>query len=935
MNIVRATRTTLLASVSMLTLHGAYAAEQSSAAGQTAGAEPIEEIFVSASRVEREGFEAPTPVTIMAREQITEAAMPYLADYLSNLPAFGSAMSNRNPTPNLSGGNTGLSLVNLRNLGEKRTLVLFNGQRVVSANLINSGVDLNLVPTALISRVDIVTGGASAAWGSDAVSGVVNVILNKKFSGVEFSTEGSMSTYGDTGNYKFDLDTGTDFAGGRGHVLGSVTWSETPSFTFSGSRSWFQGVTLMNNPAFTATNNEPRLIRRPAGMGTGTTGGLITAGPLKGTQFIGPTGTPAPFEYGILSGTMSTGPDADYAMQKTINLSQPLWRASTFGYITYDITDDITASFELNYSNVRGKNTSTPYYRLNNLVIPQDNAFLDPSIRARMQALGLANFTMGTSAMNTGLPSLTTWRKLARTVFSLDGRFGDGWTWNAYYQRGRSQAKSIGELITHIARFNAAVDAVRAPNGQVVCRVNNDANPANDMRGCIPINVFGVGVASKEAIEYTSGLDTYQLIRNWQNVIAASISGEPFAVPAGPVSLAAGAEYRKESAFGIADSESLVNAFFAGNPKGFSGKYNVKEGFAEVVVPLAKDTAWARNFDFNGAMRVTDYSTSGVVTTWKAGATYQIIDDFRLRGTRSRDIRAPNLDELFQTGSVRVSVLTDPFPGGGTQTGFFNTTGNPSLTPEKADTWSVGGVFSPEWLPGFQASVDWYSIDVKGAIFSTGAVQVVDNCFRGVTIFCKQLVRNSAGVLTQVDLFPENIAFAKTSGIDYETSYTTTDVGPGTLNVRLLGTYYLKQSSLQNGVFIDNNGAIGGDTGGPAGYPKMRTTLSASYDMNPFTTTLQARYTGPAKLNNAWGPKDVDDNSVPRMIYLDWRASYSFPVLGADGRIYLSVDNVLNQDPPLVPITSTSALPFLNLATSRAIYDAVGRTFRLGVRAKF
>ena len=933
MNIMRATRTTLLASVSVLTLHGAYAAEKTAQSGA------IEEIFVSASRVEREGFEAPTPVTIMAREQITEAATPYLADYLSTLPAFGSAVSNRNPTPNLSGGNTGLSLVNLRNLGEKRTLVLFNGQRVVSANLINSGVDMNLVPTALVSRVDVVTGGASAAWGSDAVSGVVNVILNKKFTGVEASMEGTISTYGDSGNYKLDLAGGTEFAGGRGHVLGSVTWSETPTFTFAGDRSWFKYVTLMNNPAYTATNSEPRLISRSACMGTGTTGGVISSGPLKGTQFTGTTGTPAPFDFGIASGTMSTGPDADCAMQDTVNLSQPLWRMSSLGMVSYDITDDITASFEVNYSSVRGENTSTPYYRLNNLPVQRDNAFLDPGIAARMDALRLTNFTMGTSQMNMGLPSLTTWRKLARAVVTLDGHFGDGWTWNAYYQRGRSQAKSIGELITHIARYNAAIDAVRTPSGQVACRVNTDAITSNDMPGCIPFNVFGVGTPSKEAINYTSGLDTYQLIRNWQNVVAASISGEPFSMPAGPVSLATGIEYRKESAFGIADSESKINAFFAGNPKGFSGAYNVKEGFAEVVIPLAKDVKWARNLDFNTAVRVTDYSTSGVVSTWKAGLTYSITDEYRLRGTRSRDIRAPNLDELFQTGSVRISVLSDPFTGA-TNTGFFNTTGNPGLKPEKADTWSFGGVYSPEWLPGFQASVDWYSINVKDAIFSTGAPQVVDNCFKGVTIFCRQLVRatpaagQTLGTLTQVNLFPENIAFAKTSGIDFESSYGF-DVGPGRLNTRFLGTYYLEQSSKQNGVFIDNNGAIGGDTGGPTGYPKFRATASASYDMNPITTTLQARIVGSAVLNNAWGPKDVDINHVPAVVYLDLRGSYSFPLLGSDGRIYLSIDNLLDKDPPNVPITSTSSLPFLNLATSRSIYDTLGRVFRLGVRTKF
>ncbi len=913
----------------MLTLHGAYAAESQSAE------QSIEEIFVSATRVEREGFEAPTPVTVMAREQITEAATPYLADYLSTLPAFGAAMSNRNPTPNLSGGNTGLSLVNLRNLGEKRTLVLFNGQRVVSANLINSGVDMNLVPTALVERVDVVTGGASAAWGSDAVSGVVNVIINKKFTGIEASVEGSITTYGDAGNYKLDLAGGTDFAGGKGHVLGSATWSQTPGFVFTGDRPWFKYVTLMNNPGVTTANQtaaNPRLIARSACMGTGTRFGVITSGPLKGTQFLGPNGTPAPFDFGIASGTMSTGPDAECDMQDTVNLSQPLWRMSSLGLVSYDLTDDITASLEIEYSHVGGQNTSTPYYRLNNLVIQRDNPFLDSGFRDRMTTLGLTSFTMGTSQMNMGLPQLTTWRKLFRSVFTVDGRFGDGWTWNAYYQRGRSQAKSIGTLISHIARYNAAVDSVRAANGQIQCRVNTDASTTNDMPGCVPLNPFGV--PSSSAINYTSGLDTYQLMRNWQNVAAASISGEPVDTWAGPVSLATGLEYRAESAFGIADSESLVNAFFAGNPKGFKGKYNVKEGFAEVVVPLAKDSSFARNLDFNGAVRVTDYSTSGVVTTWKAGMTWSITNEYRLRGTRSRDIRAPNLDELFQTGSVRISVLTDLFATPPTTaTGFFNTTGNPKLRPEKADTWSLGGVWSPDFIPGFQASIDWYSINVKDAIFSTGAVQVVENCFKGVTIFCKQLVRNSAGVLTQVDLFPENIAFAKTSGIDYEASYTF-DLGPGRMNTRFLGTYYLEQSSLQNGVFIDNNGAIGGDTGGPSGFPKVRATATASYDLNPVTATLQARFVGKAVLNNAWTAADVDDNTVPAVVYLDLRGSYSFPVGGVDTRLYLSIDNLLDKDPPTIPITSTSALPFLNAAMSRSIHDSLGRTFRLGVRAK-
>ena len=924
------TKTALLASVSLVTLHGAYAA------APTAQSADLEQITVSATRVEREGFEAPTPVTVLGREQITEAMVPHLGDYLSNMPAFGAAMGPRNPTSNISSGNTGLSLVNLRNLGTLRTLVLFNGQRVVSATIANSGVDMSLIPTSLVERVDVVTGGASAAWGSDAVSGVVNIILNKNYTGLEANVEGSVSSYWDSGSYRAGMTGGTPFANGRGHVVGSVEYTKAIGLTRVSDRPWWKGWLLVENPAFTATNSEPRLIRRQTGIATGTIGGIITAGPLKGTQFIGPNGTPAPFDYGILSGQMSTGPDADRQSGSNNNFTQPNWRANTFGYATYDVTDDIRASLEIEYSHFSGKHETIPYGRYANITVQRDNAFLDPGIRQRMVDLNITNFQFGTTNVNLGYPGANSTRRLFRSVITLDGNFGDGWTWDAYSQRGRSEARATQRLNPYVARYNAAIDAVRAPNGQIQCRVNTDANTANDMAGCTPLNIFGVGVASKEAINYVAGIQGYQLIRNWQNVVAGSVSGEPFSTWAGPVSFATGLEWRKESAAGIADALSIARSFYAGNPQNFKySAFNVKEAFGETVIPLAKDTAWARNLDFNGAVRVTDYSTSGVVVTWKAGATYQIVDDFRLRGTRSRDIRAPNLSELSDQQGITTTASTfDPFTGATGNVANVNN-GNPNLQPEKANTWSLGGVYSPGWLEGFQTSVDWYSIRIKDAIFTTGSVQIIDQCFRNLNPrLCPRIVRDASGALTRVNVNPENIATAKTSGIDYEMSYRTRFYG-GDVNLRFLGTYYLEQASVQNAVYLDNNGAIGSNTGGPAGYPKVRITASVGYNLQPITASLDARMLSKSKLNNNWGPKDVDDNTVPAIVYFDLRSSYTFDVSGTEVKATMAIDNLLNQDPPIVAASYQIGAPFYNFNTNVSIYDAVGRTFRVGLRAKF
>jgi iron complex outermembrane receptor protein len=266
--------------------------------------------------------------------------------------------------------------------------------------------------------------------------------------------------------------------------------------------------------------------------------------------------------------------------------------------------------------------------------------------------------------------------------------------------------------------------------GAPICR-STLTNPTN---GCVPMNVFGEGslgaARSPGSPGAAEGLRTRQDLDFYQDVWSIDAQYSPFSTWAGPVSIAAGFEYRKESFSSTADALSLASLWNVGNFKPGSNGYNVKEFFGEVLVPLLKDSAVAKNLEFNGAIRRTDYSTSGAVTTWKAGLTWEVIDGLRLRGTRSRDIRAPNLNDLFAPSSQFVNAYLDRTQPGSPQVPNITLSGgNPNLTPEIADTWTAGGIYTPRWLPGLSFSVDWYKIDIKDAITAVGAQQIIDMCY--------------------------------------------------------------------------------------------------------------------------------------------------------------------------------------------------------------
>jgi iron complex outermembrane receptor protein len=934
---------------------GPQLAHAQTPAPQDAQATGVEEIVVTGSRIVRDGYEAPTPVSVLGAEQLDAMANTNIADAVNTLPAFSNSVTPRTLTGNLSGGASGVNQLNLRGLGAGRTLVLLDGQRVInsSINSTNSAPDINSFPNGLISRVDVVTGGASAAYGSDALAGVVNFVLDHEFTGVKGKVEGGVTTYGDDRAYTVSLSAGSAFGGGRGHILafGEIAYNDGIRGNY---RPWnANSASVIENPAWNATNGLPRyLVGRQVGLSNGTPGGLITSGPLKGITF-GPGGIPTMFNYGLVStnNVMLGGDWQTSRIDNGLDLDPRLVRQSVYGRVSYDVTDDVQVFAVLQWAFAHATTNSNPNRRLANNTIQSGNPFIPASVQAQMTALNLTSFVMGTT--NADIPRFLAdnSRNLRRGVVGANGKFeafGSDWKWDSYYQLSTTglSIRTANNGITPY--YNNAIDAVRAPNGSIVCR-STLTNPAN---GCVPYNVFGIGVNSQAAVNYVAGTGyRYDALR--QDVMAVSANGEPFSSWAGPVSVAFGAEHRYERITGVATALDELTSFFAGNYHASKGHYDVNEGFVETVVPLAKDTEWAKSLDLNAAVRATSYSTSGYVTTWKIGGTYQPIDDLRFRATRSRDIRAPNLGELFSAGQTGSGTpIKDPFTNTTTTNSFALSSGNPLLKPETADTTGFGVVLSPSFFPGFQASVDYYNIDIAGAVKVPTAQSVVDLCFAGNTALCN-LITRSNNVIIQVVTSPANIQSQNARGLDLEASYRVqldeinNDWG-GSLTVRALGTYVdsLKTIDSTNGT-VEGAGVLGSFASNISSgltSPKFRSNVSLAYNDNPVGVTFIWHHTGGGVYNNAFtsctsgcptgaiaGQYSIDNNHIEGNNTYDLALNYKPFENNPGTEVFFTVQNLFNQAPPIIGGNTGST--YYN-GQGNTDYDRIGRNFVAGVRFK-
>lgn len=892
------------------------------------------EITVTGSRVARPGFQSPNPMSVLTTEDLESSApSANIADAINQLPELAGSVSPANSRLANSSGAAGVNQLNLRNLGASRTLVLLDGRRMVGSTA-DGRVDINNIPQALISRVDVVTGGASAAYGSNAVSGVVNFILDKKFTGVKGTIDSGITQEGDNFNYSANVAAGFSFAGGRGHFIASGEWAHRDGvFT---AREWNnRGYLRILNPEYSAStpNGQPQyLVRSGVGSNTLIPGGIITSGPLKGTYF-GPGGSVNQFDYGSYSNSTHTI-GGDWLLSdanRTAGAAATEDRRGAFGRISYEFSPAFNLYAEASYN--WQTSLFSAFLHQGATTLKSTNAYLVNALGA--EALeGLTTVSLNRTAPDWPALMNNNTRSVQRYTFGGDGEFeafSNQARWSAYAQYGTTNAREQLLNNRHNARYAAAIDAVFAPDGNdmgvpagtIVC-ASSLTNPSN---GCAPINLIGTGVADPAGLAYAFG-DVWRDQKLEQFVAGADLSATPFSTWAGDVSVALGAAYRHEKVSGFVPTEYQTGWAY-GNFLATHGSDSVTEAYIEAVAPLGF------GLEVNGAVRGINYSRSGYVTAWKLGGTWQPIPDVLFRATQSRDIREPNLSELYATGTSRTNNLTDPFTN---ETGVrFNETivGNPNLRPEQGDSTTAGVVLRPRAIPSLSFSADWFQSKVKDAIASFAAQDIINLCYLGNQDFCAAYGPDTSEATVYTFLATRfNAQSVKVSGIDFALNYRLNIGDNGRLSFNANATRYLEHISttgIPQDQVINTVGQLSGST------PTWSYRATLTYDTPVWAATLAGRGVSSGKWQNNYiecqsncpvstvDNPTIDVNHASAPIYID----ANFRVKIGDRRLdkaelFLHVSNLFNSDPIMLPIASVAA----NMTYS----DLLGRAFRVGIR---
>lgn len=842
-------------------------------------------------------------------EELELAAPSNIADYLNTMPALVGSASTTTGNNAISSGNTGMSLLDLRGLGASRTLVLVDGRRHVGSTLAGN-VDANTLPTGLIESVEVVTGGASSVYGSDAVAGVVNFKLNKDYVGTKGFIQGGQSRYHDDNRVTTGLTLGRGFAQDRGHFLMDVEYSHSKGVENARRRSWWKGWGTITNTDTLHSDNAPDRITVPyENRATEAPGGVITSGPLKWTTFD-PDGSPRLFDPGRLDrgGVRSSGGELDghYA---PMSLKGDIERHNVFARGSFELTNAVEIFAEGTHAqSVVNTNSSYNYYN-GNLTIHSDNPYLDPAVRDQMNAAGETSADYG---LLLGVASPRVKVKTNRAVVGVNARVGPDWKLDAYYEYGES--KKSGQVLNtaNTDHLRLALDAVEDPaTGRVVCRSSLE-NPDN---GCVPINTFGGANISDRAREYVMGTPWHQQTVT-QKVASVSMHGPAYTLPAGDMEVAFGLEHRSESVRGGTDEASRNNEWTFGNFLPSFGTNRVTEAFGEILAPLLPDD----KLSFNGALRRTRYSYSGSVTTWKGGLVWRPVDALLVRGVRSRDIRAPNLANLYEAGRTQRQNIEDPWFDNISRNLERVQTGNLDLKPEVAYTSSIGLVFMAPGKSSFQGSIDYYDIKIHDAITTLSNQQIVDRCYEGDKSLCALVDRDDTGAVVGLTRAPINIAKRENKGVDIDMIYTSRLASGGSIDFRLKGNRLLKAINKNPYSQIDY---LGENSSGRA---KYRALGSATFRKGPLRLGATFRFISKGVVDNSWiEGVDIDDNHVPSAWYLDLAGAYSF----ANDRLeaYARINNVLDRAPPRIAS--------VGLGYSGKLYDGIGRYTSIGLRFRF
>ena len=1053
---------------------GAWAqtAPAATAAASTDSGNELETVVVTSTRLQNAGFDAPTPTQVLNSEALEQIAQPNIFDAVVQLPALQGSTGTTYETGSTSTGLQGLSTLSLRGFSPLRTLTLFDGERVVGSN-INQTVDVSLLPQMLIQRVDVVTGGASASWGSDAVAGVVNFVTDKKFNGFKSDVSYGISNYGDNSTTTAKFAAGTLFFDGKAHIeiageytkAGGVNAEGNPlshvSCGAQGGRNWndCSGAPEYSNAA-SMPAGQPAINYAPVVQSTtNTLYGLVTSGPLMGTLF-GPNGQVSQFNYagggapgvsganvapkyntvaGCIqnAGCISTANQPGDLLNNCCfnaneTLVSPITRETTYARLSFDLTPTTEVFASFNYG--AAKTITEPAGSVGfNVTLPCNYAFLP----AATQAACTAGYGAGgvSDDHNAGYPlgsmpvgiALTTgqfqivdiYRQQRRFVLGGDGSFdlfGKNFTWDTYAEYGNASSWINIYNMPLKPNITAATDAIIGANGQPTC-VQSSANPTGTANaalpgpaGCQPYNIFVNPAQNTAAAQayITPAVGPYDVIYQHQVAWGSSLNFKPVTLWAGDLAVALGADYRLENyhafsdpygngtnatplspadpytsaypasgatAFTTSQATAAGGVWQAGNYHEGSGQYTVEEAFLETGIPIYKTPGWG-SLDVDLAGRFEHYNTAGGYYTWKMGLVWETpIPGVRIRALQSADLRAPNLSEAFAAPTSVNSSYTNPFTGVSGLSTFQNSYGNPALSPETSKTREVGVVFQPDYIRGFHASADWYSINVANIIGNgiSSIQQEVNNCYASTPAgggnaalaqFCgQQFITTSDGInlspahtcalgsgctVTNVNLYLANLATTRTNGIDFELAYQWTMAKwgiPGSFGIRGLATHvygfincpgsagtFCTDYAGANGFYSNSTSysAVGGTT------PTWKTVFTEQYadawgslflsqrwfNAGTFSNNDQVCKPGtcPAITSAQYSAfPTINYNHMPGALYWDVGVNLNF--WGSKGELYGKVNNLANVAPP-------PSLGGVNGTT----YDVVGRMYYAGIR---
>ena len=928
----------------------APAAEQAAAARAD-----VSDIVVTGSRVITNGNSSPTPVTMVAPQAVQKVQPGNLAETLQILPVFsGSRGSGSNPsaTGSVGAGNGSANQLNLRNLGAQETLVLMDGKRV-PPTLISGIVDVDSIPEMMVSRVDVVTGGASAVYGSDAVAGVVNYILDKKLKGFKIVAESGISERGDAGKYRAGVAWGTDLFDGRGHFEASYQYQKEDGVLRRSDRSWLQqaGVT----GAGTAAN--PYVNQKNLRQSGFSSGGVISSAataaalgfPASTRLLFNPDGTVRPFVAGTATGTSAIQIGGDGAFYDS-SLLAPLEFNQFFGRFDYDFSDSIHGYVEAG-GNIKSNTSYADNLLLQNVTISAQDPYLLPAYRNALAAAGQQTFTLSeimTSGPRLGTEAST---RQINVAAGLSGGLG-AFQWATDYVHGQAILKSKQFNNVNSQHLAEALDAVTDSTGKTVCRIAL----TNASTGCSPLNPFGAGAPSSTALGYVQQ-DTHYRGKTVLDDVTASVSGPLVDAWAGPLTVALSGEWRKVSF--VSQSDATPNDFancaglrfncstttppllwlntFPATPKISN---TVKEGAIEANLPLIRDVSFIQSLDINGAARYTSYQTSGDYWTWKIGIDWHLSDTLRVRGTRSRDIRAPTLNDLFAPTFISIVNPSDLLTNTAPRVPAINRS-NPNLKAEIGNTFTAGIVWRPSRK--FNIAVDYYHIKVNNAITQlqgqTAQIQQLCYASNGTSPYCALQVRpngftdrSAANAPTAWISQSINLSSIETTGVDVEANYQGSLIGRP-LVMRFLGAYQPHIYYRQPGVPTSDQGGAAFGPLGAAAAPTVRLTGILHYEAtDSFAIDLLERWRNPMKLSGVPGEVWVNNHLSA---FATTNVTVTFKPHGMPGaEFYANVQNLFDSHPPTGGYTGNGTRA--GLRDGFPVSDSpLGRFFTAGVRFKF